>query len=81
MKIYLIGLTYLDTARLVMVNNEILYPSKLEYPIDGIIAPMRQKALVYQGNLLKHPSKDEFVYVSLYGKILEFTNWIELKMK
>lgn len=67
-----VGLTYLDTARLVMVNNEILYPSKLEYPIDGVIAPMRQKALVYQGNLLKHPSKDEFVYVSLYGKILEF---------
>lgn len=67
-----VGLTYLNTARFMVLNDGILYPSGLEYPDDGIMAPMRQKALVYQGNLLKHPSKDEFVYASLYGKIVEF---------
>ena len=67
-----VGLTYLDTARLMVVNDGALYPSELGYPDDGIVAPMRQKALAYQGNLLKHPLKDEFVYASLYGKIVEF---------
>lgn len=67
-----VGLTYSDTTRVVVLNKGSLYPSKIGYPDDGMKAPMRQKSLIYQGNLLKHPSRDEFVYSSLYGRIIEF---------
>lgn len=66
-----VGLTYLDIGRLAIVNKDVLYPVDIAYPDDEVPAPARQKSLVYQGTLLKHPSLDKFVYASFYGKILE----------
>lgn len=69
-----IGLTYWDKNRFAIISGDLLIPLDIPYPNDGIVAPIRQKSLVYQGNLVKHPNKNKFVFASLYGKILEFYN-------
>ena len=66
-----VALSYGDKARYVVLKNDSLYSSSINYPDDGIAASNIKKSLVYQGLLLKHPSMNKFVFSSYYGKILE----------
>lgn len=66
-----VALSYSDDYRYVIVKNDSLFPSLIDYPDDGIMSSKVQKSMSYQGRLVKHPHDDKFVFVSFYGRIME----------
>ena len=74
-----VALSYSNDYRYVVVKNDSLFPSLIDYPNDGIMSSKVQKSLSYQGRLLKHPCDDKFVFVSFYGRIMEILRLTESK--
>lgn len=72
-----VALSFSEDYRYVVVKNDSVYPSSIDYPDDGINCSRVSKSLVYQGNLQKHPRYDKFVFVSYYGQIMEILQLTE----
>lgn len=66
-----IGDGYFNDSRFKLLKEDVCSSLSIQYPHDGIDCPLIQKSLAYQGDLVRQPNGDRFVYTSSYGGIVE----------
>lgn len=76
-----VGDGFFPDSRFKLLQEDSCSNLSIQYPDDNINCSSTQKALVYQGNIIKQPNGKKFVYVATYGGIIEIYQITENNIK